>query len=113
MQNTSDDAAIRELGERLARYRLNRNQTQSALAEEAGISQRTLIRLEHGESVQITSLIRVLRAHGLLHNLDALVPAPPPSPIQQVKLQGRVRQRASSRESKRREKASWSWGDEE
>lgn len=113
-QGSADDAVMKELGDRLARYRLNRNQTQAALAEEAGVSKRTLIRLENGESVQITSLIRVLRAHGLLQNFDAVVPPPAFSPIQQAKLHGKIRKRASSPDEEAQEKKEiWSWGDGE
>ncbi len=111
-QESSDEAVLKELGERLSRYRLNHDLTQEALAEEAGISKRTLIRLEDGEPVQATNLIRVLRAHGLLQNFDALVPAPALSPIQQAKLQGKTRKRASSPQEETEEKNSWSWGDE-
>lgn len=113
-KDSADDAVMIELGDRLARYRLNRNQTQAAFATEAGLSKRTLIRLENGEPVQITSLIRVLRAHGLLQNLDALVPPPALSPIQQAKQHGKVRKRASSPDDEPKEKeGTWSWGDEE
>jgi transcriptional regulator with XRE-family HTH domain len=112
-QNVSDRAAIEELGNRLSRYRLNRNQSQEALAGEAGVSLRTIIRIEQGECVQLTSMIRVLRALGLLGNLDALVPAPPVSPIQQAKMRGKRRQRASSPSDKTDRKEPWSWGDEE
>ncbi|WP_228148027.1 helix-turn-helix transcriptional regulator [Roseibium algicola] len=104
---------MRELGDRLSRYRLNRDLTQEALADEAGISKRTLMRLEDGESVQATSLIRALRAHGLLQNFDALVPPPPLSPIQQAKQHGKTRKRASSPQEEPREKGTWSWGDDE
>ncbi len=112
-QSSSDEAVLRELGARLSRYRLNRDLTQEALAEEAGISKRTLMRLEDGEPVQATNLLRVLRAHGLLQNFDALVPAPPLSPIQQVKQHGKTRQRASSPQEKPQERDTWSWGDDE
>ena len=64
------------LGQRIARYRLNRNMTQSALAGEAGVSLPTVQRLEGGHSTQATNLIRVLRALRLLGNLDNLVPEP-------------------------------------
>ncbi len=111
-QNSSDEAVLKELGNRLSRYRLNRDLTQEALAEEAGISKRTLIRLEDGEPVQATNLIRVLRAHGLLQNFDALVPEPALSPIQQAKLQGKARKRASSPREDTEENSSWSWGDD-
>ncbi len=112
-QNDSDGAILKELGDRLSRYRLNRNLTQDLLAKEAGVSKRTLIRIEGGQSVSIDNLIRVLRAQNLLGNLDALVPAPPASPIQQAKLHGKRRQRASTPSSKPSDPEPWSWGDEE
>lgn len=112
-QEQSDQAVLLALGERLARYRLNRNQTQQALAQEAGVSRRTLIRIENGESVQLTNLVRVLRALGLLQHFDALVPEPAASPVQQVKLQGRIRQRASSPSPVTAEEQPWSWGEDE
>ena len=112
-QDSSDEAVLKELGARLARYRLNRNQTQEAIAEEAGVSKRTIVRIEHGESVQLTSLIRVLRVLQLLQNIEALVPAPAVSPLQQVRMQGKRRQRASSSPHDAPSPEPWSWGDEE
>lgn len=112
-ENASDRSTLEELGTRLSRHRLNRNQTQRALAEEAGVSLRTIIRIEQGESVQLVSLIRVLRATGLLANLDALVPTPPVSPVQRARMHGKRRQRASSPPDKTDRNAPWSWGDEE
>lgn len=113
LENLSDDATLIELGGRIARYRLNRNQTQEALAKEAGVSPRTLHRVEHGHSTQDSNLIRILRALGLLGNLEALIPEPAISPIQQVKMHGKRRRRASSKSDKPEQKAPWSWGDEE
>ncbi|MCP4572147.1 MAG: helix-turn-helix domain-containing protein [bacterium] len=110
---TSDDAILVELGERLARLRLNRNTTQSALADEAGISLRTLQRLEDGQPTQLVNLVRVARALDLLENLEALVPAPAPSPLQQIARRGRERRRASSRPNRREIPEPWSWEDEE
>ena len=63
---TPDPAALAELGRRLARQRLDRNLSQDDLAREAGVSKRTLHRMEHGHSAQMTNWIRVLRALGLL-----------------------------------------------
>ena len=108
----SDDAAIKELGHRITQYRLNRNLTQSALAEEAGVSKRTLHRVEHGESTHLTNMIRILRALDLLENLESLIPEPATSPIQQVKMQGKKRKRASSPSEKPEPNSPWSWGDE-
>ena len=113
LDESSDKAALRELGERIARYRLNRNMTQSTLADEAGISERTIVRLEKGEPSQLLNFIRVLRVLDLLENLDALIPEPPLSPIQQVKMRGKQRQRASSPPDEPASKEPWSWGDNE
>ncbi len=112
-EDNSDKAILKELGKRIARYRLNRNLTQSALAGEAGISERTMIRLEQGQSSQLLNFIRVLRVLDMLKNLEALVPEPPVSPIQQVKMQGKQRQRATSPSGRPESREPWSWGDGE
>jgi transcriptional regulator with XRE-family HTH domain len=91
----TDSAVLQELGERLARTRLERNLTQAQLAHEAGLAPLTVLRLERGEGVKLTSLVRVLRVLGMLEALDRLIPEPTPSPIELVKLQGRRRRRAS------------------
>src|SRR3989304_2190643 len=44
----TDEAILREVGSRLAGARLARNLTQAALAEEAGVSKRTVERLAAG-----------------------------------------------------------------
>ena len=71
----TDEAVLAELGARLVRTRLERNLTQRELAEEAGVERKAVQRIEAGESVKLTSLLRVLRALGLLDALDRLVPA--------------------------------------
>jgi transcriptional regulator with XRE-family HTH domain len=111
-QNT-DNAILKELGARLTRSRLNRNLTQAQLANEAGVSKRTVERIEAGHSTQLSNLIRVSRALGLLVNFNLLIPEPIPSPIEQLKLRGKVRERAST--SSRTTGVSsdeWTWGDE-
>ena len=45
----SDQAILQELGARIANTRLERNLTQADLAKEAGVSKRTVERLESGE----------------------------------------------------------------
>ncbi|MBK5220629.1 MAG: helix-turn-helix transcriptional regulator [Thermoleophilia bacterium] len=90
----SDTAVLEELGRRLARTRLERNQTQAQLAREAGVSKATIERLEAGDAVRTTSLIRVLRALRRLEVLDQVLPEPLPSPVERLKLEGRQRRRA-------------------
>lgn len=92
----SDASVLQELGTRLAAVRLAQNLTQAQLAEQAGISKRTLERLEAGAvATQLSTLLRVLRVLGLHDQLQQLVPEPVLSPLQQLQLQGRARQRAS------------------
>ena len=87
----TDEALLEELGRRLAACRLAMGVTQSALAFEAGISKRTLERIEAGVAVQTTSLVRMLRALRLIENLEALAPSPvQPAPS------GKQRRRAPS-----------------
>lgn len=110
----SDEAILRELGGRLAAARLARNLTQAALADEAGVSKRTVERLESGEvAARLSAFVRVCRALELADRLEILIPSPTASPIEQLKLARRRRKRASGRRERpvptnRR----WTWGDE-
>lgn len=113
IDHMTDPAVLTELGERLARHRLDRNLTQAQLAKEAGVSKRTLLRLESGESTQLTNLIRIVRALGLLGNLDVFVPPPVPSPIEQLQREGKKRKRASPRSDSHEPEGGWAWGDDE
>lgn len=95
-KSLSDEAVLRELGARLASARLALNLTQAQLAAQAGVSKRTVERLESGAvAAQLSALLRVCRALGLLERLELLVPQPAPSPLAQLRLKGRTRKRAS------------------
>lgn len=107
----TDEAVLRELGERLARIRLERNWTQIELADAAGVSKRTVERLEGGKSTQLSSLIRLCRALQLLDRFDAIIPELSPGPMAQLKLRGKDRQRASSKANESAAPAKkWEWG---
>lgn len=112
-EDLSDQATLTELGTRIARHRLNKNMTQQALAMEAGVSTPTIQRLENGASTQLSNFVRVLRALNLLEQIDRLVPEPAVSPVQQAKMSGKVRQRASHSSKVEEPAPQWSWGDEE
>lgn len=108
----TDDAVLRELGERLAAARLARNLTQAALADQAGLSKRSVERLEAGAAgTQLSALVRLCRALGLADRLDLLAPEPAVSPMALLKLQGRARKRASTRGLVSASKKKWTWGD--
>ncbi len=114
--DAADDAALAELGRRIERHRLQAGWTQADLAREAGLGKATIERLEAGNAVRTNSLIRVLRALRLLENLDALIPDPLPSPLEQLKHQGELRQRAYSPRKPATEndesRGAWKWGDQ-
>jgi transcriptional regulator with XRE-family HTH domain len=108
----TDELILQELGERLARTRLEGDLTQAQLANRAGISKRTLERLESGAaSTQLTTFIRICRALGLVPRFDAFVPQPVASPMEQVKLQGRKRKRASGTRVEKTARKKWTWGE--
>jgi transcriptional regulator with XRE-family HTH domain len=117
-RNTAaDDVVLADLGNRVERRRLHVNWTQEDLAREAGLGKATIERLEAGNAVRTNSLVRVLRALGMLDNIERLIPDPLPSPVEQLKLQGEQRKRASSpRKSAAKERdesnGAWTWGDQ-
>ena len=89
----TDAAVLQELGERLERRRIDAELTQAQLAEEAGISKRTVERIEAGDSTDFVMLLRVLRVLKLSEALDQLVPDMPQSPLALLKGRGRARKR--------------------
>jgi len=112
-KDMSDKATLLELGSRIARCRLNQNMTQEALAIEAGVSTPTVQRLEQGHSTQLANFIRILRALDMLEQFDSLIPEPNISPMQQLKMGGKIRQRASlPTKDKSTVTPTWKWGDD-
>ena len=112
-KQATDAAILIELGARLTRIRLERNLTQVQLAKEAGVSQRTVQRLETGAvATQLSGFIRVCRVLDVIERFELLVPEPMPSPVAQLKLAGRKRQRASTAKPNRPTGAKWQWGSE-
>jgi transcriptional regulator with XRE-family HTH domain len=108
----SDVAVAQELGSRMAELRRRKNLTQAALAEAAGVSKRTVERLEKGQTgTQLTAFLRICRVLDLLDRFEDLVPKPLASPIEQLKQQGKVRKRARAAKPAPPNPA-WTWGDE-
>lgn len=98
--------------ERLERIRLSRNMTQKQLAEQAGVSLRTIGRLKAGKGVSFDTLIRVLMALRIQQNLASLLPDPSVRPIDRIALKGTERKRARPGPAGE-ERKTWTWGDEE
>ena len=95
LRSMTTEEILSELGRRVRRTRLRENLGQAALAEGAGLGERTLRKFEQGSDVQLSTLIDLLRA---LHRLDALenfLPDPGISPMELLGRAGKQRQRAS------------------
>jgi len=100
------------LCKRIESIRLSRNMTQTQLAQEAGVSLRTIGRLEKGQGVSVDTFVRVLIALGIQQNLEALLPDPAVRPIERIGRTGGERKRARPAPSKTAD-ITWSWGDGE
>jgi len=100
------------LCKRLESIRLFRNITQAQLAEEAGVSPRTIGRLEKGQGISMDTLIRIMMALSIQQNLEALLPDPTVRPIERIGMRARERRRARPTKSID-ELPTWSWGDGE
>lgn len=108
----TDASVLQALGARLAARRIAMGQTQAEAAEQAGVSKRTLERLEAGEPVQSPNLVRVLRVLQLLDALEALLPAAGPGPMDALRREGRTRQRVPRTGVAEQPARPWRWGDE-
>jgi transcriptional regulator with XRE-family HTH domain len=91
---TMSNASIAaELGNRLEALRLEQNMTQQALADEIGITAKSYRQLVAGGG-KLENMVAALRALNALEQLENFLPAAPPSPLEQLKLRGKQRQRA-------------------
>lgn len=95
------DEILRELGQRLQRYRLQQNRTAADVARDAGVGLRTLERAEAGERPTLATFVQIVRALGRLDALDAFLPPPLISPLQLAELSGQERRRAGTPRKRR------------
>lgn len=111
----SETAILEELGARLGRRRLDLGWAQAELASRAGVSKRTVERIEAGASTQLGNWIRVLRAMGLIEALEELLPEVGPRPMEMLKRRKQERRRVSPNRSEDtgQEQQPWTWGDED
>ncbi len=80
--STKTDQVLNEIGVRLAKQRVQAKLTQAGLAEKAGVSKRTIERIEAGNSIQLSTMIQVLRVFKLLEPFGlALSEEKPEAPV--------------------------------
>ncbi|MEI4264014.1 helix-turn-helix domain-containing protein [Roseovarius sp. D0-M9] len=100
----------KDLGERLARFRLSRNLRQVDLAEQSGISRGAVARIEAGEGGTIDSLLRIMQALGIEDRVEMLLPDASLSPLDPRSEVG-PRQRARTPSADEPDEKPWSWGE--
>lgn len=111
IKEMSDNRILKELGSQVMQYRLNKNISHEELAKQSGVSYKTITRLESGESVQLLSLMKILRALNLIQNMAMLLPEIQESPIQKVEMRGKTRKKAHSKKKDNTIK-NWIWGED-
>ena len=76
-QNTkyiNSETIERDICKKLERIRLLKNISQAKLAEAAGVSRRTISRMENGGGISLDTFIRVMQALNLTDHLTAMLP---------------------------------------
>lgn len=101
---------IELLSKRIRNYRIDCEMTQRQLADQSGVSLRSLQRFEKGEDIQLGNLIKILHALGIEQNLKMLVPDVTGRPSAYV---GGPRERQRVRTPNRVNRTMFKWGDEE
>jgi len=76
------DQTLRKYGRGLAQQRKSLGLTQLVLAGKAGVSKRTVERLEAGYSIQLSGFIRILDCLELLPLFKATLSSPEKQPLQ-------------------------------
>jgi putative transcriptional regulator len=90
----TDETITKEIGMRLRQIRINQNLTHKELEDKAGVSIRTISRIEKGETPHFSSFLRICRALKILEGLENFIPPPEPSPLLLAKLQPKIRHRS-------------------
>jgi len=77
----TDLEILGEFGARIRLARIERNLTQQMLADRSGLNRSTIRDLENGRSVNLLSLMQLLRSMELLNQLNLLLPGSSQSPV--------------------------------
>ncbi len=108
-QAMTDEAICKVLGSRLKKLRLRKNRTQKEIAERTQLSLKSIQTLEGG-SGKLSTIVAVLRELNSLDQLESFIPELGISPLALAKTQGKLRQRAYTRNKQKNtgeEKSEW------
>ena len=95
----TNDEIMLLMGERIKSRRLGRNLPINQLAERCGLNRKTLLELEAGRDVRLSSLIKLLRGLNMLSALEATFPDVLPGG-EALSTRGQLRTKASSARKK-------------
>ncbi len=107
---SNEKAILSELGNRIQQYRVSLNVTQAEFAKKCGISLKTIARIENGDDLKMSNLIKILNEFNIVDNLDALIPEPQPD-YKAMFEEKATRKRA--RPDKKKSDNTWVWGEDE
>ncbi|MCF0232632.1 MAG: helix-turn-helix domain-containing protein, partial [Enterococcus sp.] len=107
----NNSAILKEFGQRIADQRLAMGLSQEDLAKHAGISSKTIARLEAGNSVSFSHIISILRSLKMLANIELLIPEFQMLPTEIY--DGIKKRKRAPRNRSSQSKATWKWGDEQ
>lgn len=91
----TNDEIMSLLGERIKSRRLGRNIPIDQLAERSGLNRKTILELEAGRDVRLSSLIKLLRGLNMISTLEASFPDVLPGG-EGISTRGQPRKKAST-----------------
>ncbi len=80
----SQSEIAEQAGVQLRAIRKQRKLSQAELASLTGLNRMTISKIERGHSLTFDSLVRLLRAFGLLNRMEALLETPDQSPMEKL-----------------------------
>ena len=102
-ESMSDIALTKQIAAFIKHHRMESNKTQDTLAEEADISRSTLSLLERGETVNLSTLIKVLQ----LHVMNSFTVQETIRPLELARLEKKKRKRATGKSPDRSTETDW------
>ena len=101
---------MEELGQRIKDTRISMRYTQADMEEKSGVALRTILRIEKGESVSMENMLNVLRALGVLSNLELLLPEQSVKPTDLA--DQKPKRKRVTKSQKRPAAGAWVWGED-
>ena len=105
----SDAAIVQQIGNYVKYERQQQNKTQEQLSESAGLNRWTISQIENGESISLTSLLRILRALDRLPVLNNFEYSDEISPMEYAKLKKKQKQRVRNKSTQEGDQKDLEW----